>query len=36
VRAQSTQANALYDARRAEVALVRAVGTDPWGTGETP
>jgi outer membrane protein len=34
VRAQSTQASALFDARRAEVALARAVGRDPWGTGE--
>lgn len=31
VRAQSTQASALYDARRAEAGLEHAVGGDPWG-----
>ncbi len=30
VRARSNQATALYDARRAEAALERAVGADPW------
>lgn len=30
VRARSTQATALYDARRAEAALERAVGVDPF------
>jgi outer membrane protein len=36
VRAQSTRATALYDARRAEVALARAVGRDPWGAEGVP
>lgn len=30
VEARSRSANALYDAKRAEVALERAVGADPW------
>lgn len=30
VRAQSTRASALFDARRAEAALKHAVGADPW------
>jgi len=30
VRARSSQSAALYDARRAEVALAHAVGADPW------
>lgn len=30
VRAKSSQSAALYDARRAEVALAHAVGADPW------
>lgn len=30
VRARSTRASALFDARRAESALVHAVGADPW------
>lgn len=31
VRARSARAAAIYDARRAEAALERAVGGDPWG-----
>lgn len=31
LQARSSQATALYDARRAEAALTRAVGADPWG-----
>ncbi len=31
VRAQSTRASALFDARRAEAGLTHAVGGDPWG-----
>jgi len=34
VRARSSQATALYDADRAEVALVRAVGADPWASSQ--
>lgn len=30
VRARSNQASALYDARRAEAALIKALGFDPW------
>lgn len=30
VQARSNQANALFDARRAEAALARSVGADPW------
>lgn len=33
VRATSTKASALYDARRAEAGLVHAVGADPWAEG---